>query len=353
MNESHSFFDGLKQHFTKRLPFVAYRKPSSKLVKALLQKDDKLHITSVFSEAGFVFAPFDDRGDAIIIPLKNAIEKSLDFEYLPQAEIGSTKEKGLESDKDQHINLVQKGIEFIETGKLKKVVLSRNESVNLSESNPIELLYRLLIKYPTAFVYCWYHPKVGLWLGATPETLLKLEGNQFETMALAGTQLYKGTLDVVWHDKEIYEQQLVTDFIVDNLKNTVNDLTISKVKTVKAGKLLHLQTKISGTVNLLNTNFKRFINKLHPTPAICGIPRHTAKQFILNNENYKRGFYSGYLGELNYNSKSFLYVNLRCMQLKQNKAFVYVGGGITKDSNPENEWIETVNKSNTIKKVLS
>ena len=130
-------------------------------------------------------------------------------------------------------------------------------------------------------------------------------------------------------------------------------LKVSPIETIKAGNVLHLLTKIYGALKLDKYNLKNFINALHPTPAICGIPRKKAKQFILDSEGYNREFYTGFLGELNSEERSELYVNLRCMQLKQNNAIIYVGGGITKDSIPEKEWIETVNKTNTIKKVLT
>ena len=100
------------------------------------------------------------------------------------------------------------------------------------------------------------------------------------------------------------------------------------------------------------------IRALHPTPAVCGLPRVKANNFILKNENYKRTFYTGFLGELNLKDSesnvqySQLYVNLRCMEVDENKASIFVGGGITKDSNAEKEWEETVFKTKTMKRVL-
>ncbi len=376
MSVSHDFFARLEQQFTSKLPFVAYRKPNSDEVKAMLQIDDKLNKVSDYNESGFVFAPFDDREDAVLIPSDNSEVISLSVVIPANAGIHSSNEEVSSESKTHHINLVQKGIDSIKSNHLKKVVLSRQETVNLSEANPLKLFKLLLQTYPTAFVYCWYHPKVGLWLGATPETLLRVEGNLFETMALAGTQLYNGTLDVIWQDKEKEEQQLVTDFVVSSLESSVGSqhINVSEVKTVKAGNLLHLQTKVKGTLNFKILNFKQVLQALHPTPAICGIPKESAKQFILENENYNREFYTGFLGELNLQEKktrnsnkrnvennayasvkkvSNLFVNLRCMQIQDDDAIIYVGGGITKDSIPENEWIETVNKTNTMKKVLS
>src|SRR5690606_31374885 len=134
--------------------------------------------------------------------------------------------------------------------------LSIKEIVPLLEITPISIFKRLLNTYPSAFVYFWYHPKVGLWLGATPETLIEIEGNRFSIMALAGTQDYKGTTEVVWKDKEIDEQQIVANFIIQQLKPSVENLNVSKTETVKAGNLLHLKTMISAKLKLESSNLK-------------------------------------------------------------------------------------------------
>lgn len=345
---SEEFFGTILQQYNRQRPFAAFRKPHAEIIKVMLQNDDKLYKTSSYDTNGFVFAPFDDYQEAILFPDEKSEELVIADKIFNQtAVLSSDSESFLDSKKD-HVNLVKKGIEAIKQGQFEKVVLSRKEVVNWAEANPIEIFKRLLNSFPTAFVYCWYHPKVGLWLGATPETLLKLKGNQFSTMALAGTQVYKGTLEVVWDAKELQEQQIVTEYIVGNLQKEINDLTCSKTTTLKAGKLLHLQTIINGT---LNSNLKQVLQILHPTPAVCGVPKKEAKQFILENEKYNREFYTGFLGELS-SDNSELYVNLRCMQLNEDKAIVYVGGGITKDSNPENEWEETFNKAKIMKTVL-
>ena len=191
-------------------------------------------------------------------------------------------------------------------------------------------------------------------------------------MALAGTQAFKGTMEVFWGHKEKEEQAIVTKAIVENLEASVETLSLSGPMTVKAGNLLHLKTTISG--NLKNAGLALLLNSLHPTPAVCGFPRQVAKEFILQNEGYDRTFYTGYLGELNlqetktrntnrknvennaYGSVkkvSNLFVSLRCMQMtKEQEAVLYIGGGITKDSNPEAEWQETVQKAKTMKQIL-
>jgi isochorismate synthase len=170
-------------------------------------------------------------------------------------------------------------------------------------------------------------------------------------MSLAGTQVFEESKLVVWKPKELNEQQLVTNFIASQLKEITTDLKIDKQETVKAGNLLHLKTKVSGKLNIQKSNLKSLIRALHPTPAVCGLPRQKANDFILANEDYHRSFYTGFLGELNL-PDSLLYVNLRCMQIRNNLASIYIGGGITKDSNTKKEWEETVAKSRTMKRVL-
>ena len=195
-------------------------------------------------------------------------------------------------------------------------------------------------------------------------------------MALAGTQQFNGNTEVEWGEKEKQEQQFVTDSILENLEKagvSQGGMETSEAYTAKAGNLLHLRTDISGRFSASGVNLEKLLYALHPTPAVCGLPKEKAKNFILSEENYDREFYTGFLGELNLQSsrsrssnrrnvenlayrtvkkETALFVNLRCMKLSGGTAEIFIGGGITKDSNPEAEWEETVNKSQTMKKVL-
>ncbi|TXE10848.1 isochorismate synthase [Gelidibacter salicanalis] len=376
---SDHFFEQLKAQWDLQLPFVAYKKPDTSTVKGWLQKDDALHCSRDFTESGFVFAPFDSQRESFLIPFENTALLTHNFVASDSAEYAIVVTPMNTDQREFHVNLVQKGIAAIKQDQFKKVVLSRRETVETTHADPIPIFERLLNTYPTAFVYCWYHPKVGLWLGATPETLVKIRGNRLNTMALAGTQPFKGETDVIWKDKEREEQQIVTDFIVAQLRNSMGDATsnlkmeVSSQHTVRAGNLLHLKTDIALQLAPGTKALKPILEALHPTPAVCGFPKDKAKDFIIANEGYPREFYAGFLGELNLKETktrntnrrnvennaygvskvvSNLYVNLRCMQLKDSKVNLYVGGGITKDSDPVSEWEETVHKSQIIKRVI-
>lgn len=345
-------FNKIEENFKSKKPFVAYRKPNSSTISGFFMKDDALDFTSEFTETGFVFAPFNSEENAILFPVENAEFINENILIEEDFSFNDTFEDATNSDTEKHIHLVEKTLDEINNNELKKVVVSRKEEVLLNEFDVLITFKKLLKTYANAFVYVWFHPKVGLWFGATPETLLTISDHNFRTMSLAGTQVYVDSDAVVWKSKELEEQQLVTDFIQNQLEPITSNLKIDKTETVKAGNLLHLRSRVEGNLNK-SSNLKELIRKLHPTPAVCGLPREKAKSFINQNENYKRSFYTGFLGELNFENKnSSLFVNLRCMNIEEKTASIYVGGGITKESNAKKEWEETIAKSKTMKKVL-
>jgi isochorismate synthase len=346
-------FNKIEENYKRNVPFVVYRKPNTESVNGFFMKDDTLYFTTQFKETGFVFAPFNSDEKAVLFPLEKSEfihENILIEEKFSKNEDFSNDD--LSSDKEKQLHLIEKALDEINNNELIKVVVSRKEEVKLDEFNLLLTFKKLLKTYTNAFVYVWFHPKVGLWFGATPETLVNITGNTFKTMSLAGTQVYVDSEDVVWKNKELEEQQLVTDFIESQLKPISTNLKIDKTETVKAGNLLHLRSSVEGELRF-TSNLKTLIRSLHPTPAVCGLPREKAEKFISKYENYKRTFYSGFLGELNSeNNSSSLFVNLRCMSVADKIASIYVGGGITKESSVKKEWEETVAKTKTIKKVL-
>lgn len=338
----------IKVSLQNNLPFVAYREPNKNKISAFFQKNDDLFFTEGFLESGFVFAPFDDENSSVLIPENQSefIQEIINFNVQGSSKVSFLSD---EKAKKQHTATVEKAIKAIKNKEFVKVVISRKEVVCVDNFDVVETFKKLVLEYVSAMVYVWFHPKVGLWLGATPETLLKITNDKFETMSLAGTQVYKGRIDVVWQPKEIDEQQVVTDYITSNLKPISDKVIVSKTETIKAGSLLHLQTKISGE---LTSSISDLIVALHPTPAVCGHPKKEAKQFVIDNEGYDRSFYTGFLGELNVKGSSELYVNLRCMKVQGNKAHIFVGGGITLNSEATKEWEETIKKTKTMKNVL-
>ncbi len=344
------FFKKLTELFRSKTPFVVFRKPNKQEITLLEQQGDAYHLCADFDKNGFVFAPFDSRKEAVLFP-ENLLKKTVytgKIKPLLKKELKETEE---DESRKNHLELLKKGIDCIEQSDIEKIVLSRKEILPAEGKAPVDLFHNLLGTYNAAYVYLWFHPKVGTWLGASPERLLEMENNVVKTMSLAGTQVFIPGEKIVWKQKEIEEQQIVTEFVKTNLKPFVNKVIASNTYTTKAGSLLHLRTDIEGTLKE-GGKVDDLIHHLHPTPAVCGLPKNKAKKFILENEGYDRSFYTGFLGELNCVQKTSLYVNLRCMELTDKNVVIYVGGGITKDSDPESEWKETVSKSKIIKGIL-
>lgn len=331
-------------HFAARLPFSLYRKPFATRVCGMFQEDDTLNILQKNEESGFVFAPFDTDMDTILL----RADSQLSGEIPENEKKPSSLAVDFELGKDYHLSLVKQAISEIKKGTLRKVVVSRKTEIETNH-NPIDLFSSILSNYSSAFCFLFYHPKVGCWLGATPERLLSIKNGKLETNALAATLPFEAGKDPNWSAKEFEEQQMVTDYIAQRLQELDLRPKIDGPKNKKAGNLWHLNCVIKGEIGH-HVKIMAILEKLHPTPAVCGLPTLKAREFIMNNENYERSFYTGYIGEFNVNGarETDLYVNLRSMQLTEKKAIIYVGGGITKDSDPENEWKETVSKSRTM-----
>lgn len=348
-------FEKMSAQLSAKLPFAVYCKPGSDWVTGIFQHDGSLNAITDFTETGFAFVSFE-ADEKYYLPFEKADvlheKKAADAPQVP-VETQAVADPGA---KNRFETLVENAVNTIEKGAFKKVVLSRSETLEINHFDPVAVVKQLQYHYPLAFTYCFFHPQIGMWLGATPELLLKADGANVQTVALAGTKLLSDERQ--WGNKEQDEQQLVTDFIAGCLGEHCHGVSVSAPYTEKAGHLAHIKTDISATLNS-GAGFDELITSLHPTPAVCGLPKETAKRFILENEGYDRKFYTGFLGELNIDLKtsgtarSDLFVNLRCMEARQNTVIIYVGCGITKDSVPESEFAETQNKSMTMRKVVN
>jgi len=346
------FFYQVQSQLDAELPLVMFKKPNEVKISGLLQPTKALRTGTDFEREGFVFSPFAKGKEPIVWMYNNECEYIETVFKDVETGFNTKKNAKIATDvKKRHVCVVQKAIDELTSGELQKVVISRSEFQNIDTLTPVEWFKRICNAYSNTFCYCWYHPRVGMWLGATPETLISLSEKKFTTMALAGTIPFKGVENVSWGVKEKEEQQMVVDSILKALNPVTELVEKGNTTTQKSGALLHLKTIISGKINNLK-DLKVLVEVLHPTSAVCGLPQVKSKKFILNNEGYNRSYYTGYLGVYSLADNTDLYVNLRCMQVHKNNVEIYVGGGITSLSNAEAEWEETVNKSLIMKKIL-
>ena len=94
-----------------------------------------------------------------------------------------------------------------------------------------------------------------------------------------------------------------------------------------AGALSHLKTDFQFSLKD-NKGLGDLLKVLHPTPAVCGLPKEEAYRFILQNEGYDRRYYSGFIGWLDPEGRTDIYVNLRCMHIEDEQLTLYAGGGL-------------------------
>jgi isochorismate synthase len=349
------FTDILKkvaQQYTEGLPFALYSLPNSTDVNIFLQKDDALYDTGCYADECFVFAPFDYREKAFCIPLEKSELFETEFSLNTIDKNKIIINENLQT-KETYCEQVKGAISSIKSQNASKIVFSRKKEIDLKQFDISILIKRVLNLYPTAFRYVWYHPQTGIWCGASPEVLLQTEGVSFTTMALAGTQRIKKDIVPQWNYKELNEQKIVVDAISTSLQKVTSVVRISKTYNYEAASLVHLRTDITGILKKGKVTLSTITSVLHPTAAVCGTPKNYAKFYILENEDYNREFYTGFLGPIyEKGSCSKLFVNLRCMKIDANVANLFVGGGITIDSEPESEWEETQHKLQTMLQVI-
>lgn len=338
--------------------FALWRLPHSPIKQCIVGKEKTIFEPQLIHSklAGFAFVPFENLPDELPLLLRGKLfndpdtitqTTKVDNYYL-------NKEEVLIESAATYIENVAQGVAEIKQGLMQKVVLARNEQWQLPNNFcPLNFFNKLCDKYPEAFVSLVSIKDVGTWIGATPEYLLKITPEKLMTVALAGTQL-NGSAQ--WSEKEDEEQQWVVRYIEDVLSNYKGTkVEIDERKIIRNGPLEHLYN----TIYFKNEQFKNtvlaanILHHLHPTPAVCGLPRQKAAGFIATHEKFFRNYYSGFLGPMNIEGASNFFVNLRCMQLTTEGAVAYAGAGITAGSVPEKEFAETENKFNNLKSFIN
>jgi isochorismate synthase len=334
--------------------FAAYRLPGTEAPQLMIQEHGNVMMPndglSIQSD-GFTMIPFCEDHDKPSIFIKEDKHihgmneiclylNSIDFDIQTITYSG----------RNNYHDAFNKFINVLDKNEYKKLVLSCSK-IFLTSYTPAELFKTACTKYPHLMVYLCYTQESGLWLGCTPEIILDGCGNLFHTIALAGTQtLLEGDMIRKWDDKNILEQKLVTDYIRDIITEYSNTLNISSPYTHRAGQLAHLRTDfffdLKDSVNIMAV-----LQALHPTPAVCGLPKKQAYQFINENEGYDRRYYAGVVGPIK-NKEIHLYVNLRCAEIFKNATRLYVGSGLLPESYEISEYEEVKEKMKTIKSIL-
>ena len=339
---------------------ILYRMPFSDEKIAHVGKASKINEINDFNleGTGFIIHPFNTLNtDSISVSqqLKYAYKNQLTEELSQQLITVFKSHLGIYGIKETSFNEYE--VQFrqmhqtITDGALDKVILSRIKKVDSFDvNNVIAVFDELCVLYSHAFVYALVSPQSGVWIGAGPELLLKKSSQLLNTVSLAGTLPNKAEFQ--WSPKEEVEQSLVTDYMKDVLiGNGISDYELEGPYSMEAGQVKHLRTDFNFSIDHLKTTVGELLLHLHPTPAVCGMPKARAVKVISDVEEHKREYYAGFLGPVNGHDFSF-YVNIRCLKLTQSHAALYLGGGLTAGSTLNIEWEETELKAQTLLSVL-
>ena len=230
----------------------------------------------------------------------------------------------------------------LRSGRFNKLVLSRSQNVTGSYS-AARIFSEACRLYPGAMVTLC-HGHCGTWIGASPEVLVKGQGDNWQTMALAGTHKCGSTEP--WDEKNRHEQEIVSQYIRSTLRPFVSKIQETGPYAAPAGSVEHLRTDFTFSLRQ-STDLHELAAALHPTPAVCGLPKTEALTRILTTESLDRRYYAGFLGWWG-QDEAALYVNLRCLKLYAGGVRLYAGGGILPESTLEQEWQETCHKMCTM-----
>lgn len=359
-------------------PFFLYRRPGMHPWVLAVFTPSSLHRLSNLGELnnrqGFVLAPFNRSATHPLLLLTNptlyegeeaikAYLKGVNAGNQPtngeadtvtrvEAAAGKTDTPPLEPETDKKAYHVayETCLDAINSGLCQKIVLSRQEKYPRPVGFSAALFFsKACAAYPEAFVYLCHTSLTGTWLGSSPEQLLESRGNEWTTVALAGTRAGSRKGLAGWDTKNLDEQRIVSyhvEAVLDSFaRSTVKEGPVSS----RAGGLTHLKTTYRFSLpEKLTGKMGDLLASLHPTPATCGWPTTEALSVLERCEKHSRAYYAGFLGPLQVEGLTALYVNLRCMHIETDKLTLFAGGGLLADSTVTAEWAETTLKLQTL-----
>ncbi len=343
-------FNFLQNCFTNTKNFAIFRFPNEKILRIikaensiLLRKIEDLQNYS----SSFIFAPFSKKNNPIIVLQSKdyrEINIKIEQDFSKVEKSYSVIEKPVSPSYANDFQRFHTGVKQ----RFQKLVLARSEEIRKS-IDAIQLFIEACQIHSNAMVYLFKSEETGVWLGATPEILLEGTKGGMHTIALAGTMRKNSREEQLqWNDKNRHEQAIVTDYLRKKIQKFAPILSEMGPYTYGNSHLAHLRTDLYFQV--LPEQIPEAIEELHPTPAVCGIPKEEAIDFILNNESKKRTYYAGFLGWYDPQKETRLYVNLRCMRwIDPQTVQLIAGGGILPESTLEQEWKETEAKMETLR----
>lgn len=261
-----------------------------------------------------------------------------------------------EMNEDDFLNIVRQAKEYIDRGEAKQIVLSQRMVAPLSVDS-FSFYRHLRSKNPSPYMF-YIDFEDYLITGSSPESLVQTNGRKVVTNPIAGTRPRGSTPeedkaleeDLLTDQKEIAEHEMLVELSKEDLQaicqaNSI-EVPVNK-RIVKYEHVMHLVSEVHGELRDSFTSFDALLACL-PAGTVSGSPKQRAMQIINELEKVKRGVYAGGIGFISFNRDINLAITIRSLVIKEEKAYLQVGAGIVKDSKPELEFAETLQKARSL-----
>ncbi|MGM0827929.1 MAG: anthranilate synthase component I [Bacillota bacterium] len=264
-----------------------------------------------------------------------------------------------QTSKDEFMEKVEEVKQSIGEGEIFQVVLSQRLKASFS-GDPFSFYRSLRKSNPSPYMF-FIDFEDYVVMGASPESLLKVQGREITTNPIAGTRKRGETHDLdrelekelLTDEKEIAEHRMLVDLGRNDLGRVceIGSIYLSKYLTIERYKyVMHIVSEVKGELKEEVTPLEALTNCL-PAGTVSGAPKIRAMQIINELETTKRGVYSGAVGYIGVNGNLDFALAIRTMVLKNQTAYVQAGAGIVYDSDPESEYEETMNKAKSLLEV--
>ncbi len=254
--------------------------------------------------------------------------------------------------KEEYLESIKQVTSLIRQKKAEKVVIARSLALKFKHSiSSPNVLSQIILEQPESYLF-GLEQQEKLFFGASPERLVKVENSYAYSSCVAGSVKRGKTAeedealgqDLLNDAKNRSEHQYVVDMIGNTFKENCSSYVIpSQPQLLKIRDIQHLFTPVEGQLKN-DATILQLVKTLHPTPALGGVPRKRAMEVIREYEPMNRGFYAAPIGWLDAKGNGEFAVAIRSALLSHDEAYLYAGGGIVADSNPQSEYEETLVK---------
>jgi len=263
--------------------------------------------------------------------------------------------------KQSFIDNVKRAKELIIAGDIFQVVLSQRLQATFT-GDPFALYRKLRKENPSPYMF-YVDFDEHVVLGASPESLLSIQGNRVTTNPIAGTRRRGHTQEedaklekeLLSDPKEVAEHRMLVDLGRNDLGriSEVGSIHLTKYMEIeKYQHVMHIVSEVAGTLRGDRHPLDALVACL-PAGTVSGAPKIRAMQVIQEMENVRRGVYGGAVGYIGFNGNIDIALAIRTLIVKNHTAYVQAGAGIVYDSNPEAEYEETLHKAKSLLEVLS